>query len=99
MTVENFNASLQIGLLDPDSFGVPLHKPSYSARWWTETSLSLSTGPARLRGIWLMAAVFLSAVLLNLCGAAVFLPFHMSGGCAVRCLQPFCPLANRQNKK
>jgi polyferredoxin len=76
---ENFNASLQIGLLDP----IPLVYRSINLLILPlvdETSLSLSTAPRVYEGVWLMAAVFLSAVLLNLWVPRFFCRFICPAG-------------------
>ncbi len=72
-------ASLQIGLLDP----IPLVYRSINLLILPlvdRTSLSLSTVPRVYDGIWLMAGVFLSAILLNLAVPRFFCRFICPAG-------------------
>jgi hypothetical protein len=100
------SASLQIGLLDP----IALVYRSINLvvlPLMDQTSLRLAPGPRLYDGTWLIAAVFLTAVLLNLFNGgfikpfntALLLPVYLSGRSALRDSEPLCPVAHRQNQR
>ena len=91
------SASLQIGLLDP----IPLLYRSINLivlPLIDQTALKLTAVPRLYDGTWLIAAVFMTAILLNLAIPRFYCRFICPAGALFGVLGRFAPLANRKNQ-
>ena len=91
------DASLQIGLLDP----IPLVYRSINLivlPLIDQTALKLAAVPRLYDGTWLIAAVFMTAILLNLAIPRFYCRFICPAGALFGVLSRFAPVANRKNQ-